>query len=144
VLIKEIPFLRIVVPLSLGILSGVYFHPGGILLTLFPVAALTGLSVSLLFNKYLVNIVYGSSLSVFLFFAGHILYRTEKEKLSSLDQVRREYICTVSDYPELRGNSLRVTARLKWIAAYLLQKGSPGNGFHARRFTETEMHSVEN
>ena len=125
-LIKEIPFLRIVVPLSLGILSGVYFHPGGILLTIFPIAALTGLLISLLFNKYLINIVYGSSLTVFLVFTGHILYRTEKEKLSSLDQVRREYICTVSDYPELRGKSLRLTAQLKYCTDD--KKNSPLSG----------------
>jgi len=116
VLIKEIPFLRIVVPLCLGILSGVYFPSGKIISAIFLVAALTGLVVSLLFNKYLVNIVYGAFLSVLLFFAGHLLYRTDKEKLSTLDQIRREYICTISEYPELRGKSLRVIARLKYDA----------------------------
>jgi competence protein ComEC len=127
VLLKEIPFIRIVVPLCAGILSGVYAHPGRLILVSVTVVAITGLVTSLFFNKYLVNFVYGASLSVLLVFAGHLFYRTEKGKLSTLDQVSREYICTVSEYPELRGKSLRVIARLRYIESKITAKQLHGS-----------------
>jgi competence protein ComEC len=112
VLNKEIPFLRIVVPLCLGILSGSGTHPGIILLTVILVIGVSGLLASLFFNKYIVNIIYGLSLSLLLFIAGHLLYKIEKGKLSVLEPVSKEYICTISDYPDEKANSYSITARL--------------------------------
>jgi competence protein ComEC len=112
VLHKEIPFLRIGLPLCCGIISGLYFHPDITFLIYISVIVISGFVISLWFNKYQANQIYGITLTISLFICGLILYTNEKNSLTVLKPSRTIFTCTVSDYPEEKGNSSRIIVKL--------------------------------
>jgi len=59
VLHKEIPFLRIGLPLCAGIVSGLYFKPDITILVIVCIVATTGFIISLFFNKHQSNVIFG-------------------------------------------------------------------------------------
>ena len=109
---KEIPFLRIGLPLCIGIISGLYFKPDKYFLLTACIVAFSGFCFSLFFNKCLANCIYGISLTFTLFTTGLLLYSNEKGKLSDLDTGEGEYLCTLSDYPQEKENSFSLIVRL--------------------------------
>lgn len=110
---KEVPFLRIGLPVCIGIISGLYIEPGIYFLAVSSVILISGFLLSLHFNKSHVNLVYGYFLTYSLFIVGLLLYSNEKKNLSDLEQTTCTYICTLSEFPEERENSYRLTVRLK-------------------------------
>jgi competence protein ComEC len=113
VLHKEIPFLRIGLPLCAGIITGLYVKPDTTLLVIACFIVMSGLAFSLFSNKYLVNTVFGFSMSVSLFLCGLLLYLNEKNSITTLKPEKSLFHCTVSDYPEEKENSMRLTVKLK-------------------------------
>ncbi|MFO7622114.1 MAG: ComEC/Rec2 family competence protein [Bacteroidales bacterium] len=111
-LLKEIPFLRIGLPLCVGIISGQWIRPDFIFLLVIAAVILIGLLTSLFFNKLQTNYIYGVSLTVALYASGLILYHNEKERLSVLPQEPSTLVCTVSEYPEEKENSFRIKVKL--------------------------------
>jgi competence protein ComEC len=112
VLIKEVPFLRIGLPLCLGIISGLYFKPDiNFLLSSF-IILIPLFSYSIFFNRYQTNRIYGPAIFISFFIAGTLLYHNEKSSLSNLNHEKAVYECTLSDYPETRENSIRLTMKL--------------------------------
>jgi competence protein ComEC len=95
-----------------GILSGQWIRPDFIFLLVIAVIILTGLLISLYFNKLQTNYVYGVSLTAALYTSGLVLYHNEKERLSVLQQEPSTLVCTVSEYPEEKENSLRIKIKL--------------------------------
>jgi len=112
VLHKEIPFLRIGLPLCLGIISGLYFKPDITFLSIAFFVIISGFLSSLLFNKYQVNLMFGLALTISFFVLGLILYNNEKGTLSTLKSEKTLIICTLSDYPEDKEKILRMTLKL--------------------------------
>jgi len=112
VLNKEIPFLRIGLPFCLGILAGSYLKPGGTFVVAVLLLAVAGFIISLFFNKYITNIIYGIALTVALWLAGLILYTNEKSRLSDLDPNPADYLCTLSEFPEEKANTYSMVVRL--------------------------------
>jgi competence protein ComEC len=112
VLHKEIPFLRIGLPLCSGIISGLYFKPDIVFLVLLVIFIITGFCISLFFNKYQTNIVFGFSLTISLFLCGLILYSNEKDSLSILEPEKSLFVCTLSDYPAEKEKSFMLTAKI--------------------------------
>ncbi len=109
---KEIPFLRIGLPVCLGIISGLYFKPDPIFLSVSLLIAVSGFILSIRFNKSLINLVYGYALTFSLFLSGLVLYTNEKERLSDLDPGTSEYLCTLSEYPEEKANSYSAIVKM--------------------------------
>ncbi|HEY5469047.1 MAG TPA: ComEC/Rec2 family competence protein [Bacteroidales bacterium] len=112
---KEIPFLRIGLPLCLGIISGLYFKPGIIFLVIGFIVIFSGFLFSLFFNKYQTNQVFGYTLTISLFLSGLILYTNEKNSISTLKPEKTIFTCTLSDYPEEKENSFRLNVKLNNI-----------------------------
>jgi competence protein ComEC len=112
VLNREIPFLRICLPLCAGIVSGLYFHPGSLFLLISAIIILAGFCASLFFNKFLTNRIYGIFLTVALFTCGLLLYNNQKNNISKLEPVEALYSGILSDYPEEKENSFRLTVKL--------------------------------
>lgn len=124
---KEIPFLRIGLPLCAGIISGLYFKPDILFLVVIAVIICTGFIISLYFNKYQANHLFGISLTSALFIYGLLIYRNEKESLSELSGERTTYLCTLSDYPEEKGKSYMFAVKLNrkiTATGYEVVKGS--------------------
>jgi competence protein ComEC len=112
VLHKEIPFLRIGLPLITGIISGLYIKPGVTFLVIAIIIIISGFLISLFFNKYPANQVFGYTLTFSLFITGLILFTNEKNSLSILKPEKTTFICTLSDYPEEKSNSYRLIVEL--------------------------------
>jgi competence protein ComEC len=112
VLHKEIPFLRLGLPLCAGIITGLWFTPGLLFLLVFAFLIVTGFSVSFFFNRFHNNLLFGITLSVTLFVSGILLYNNEKKRLTILKSQETTFICTLSDYPEEKASSLMLTTRL--------------------------------
>jgi len=111
VLNREIPFLRIVVPLCLGIVTGLGITPGDIFFMVSGASVVILFCISLLFNRQPVNHFHGFSLTVFLFLCGLFLYTKEKSRLSLLDHRETIFVGHLSDYPEEKEKSRRLTFR---------------------------------
>jgi competence protein ComEC len=112
VLNSEVPFLRICLPLCLGIISGKYFHPGitVCLILILPVSVL--LIISLFFNRRLANPFFGFAFCLSLVIAGLNLFTLERTSLSDLKQEPSVFSGVISDYPEEKENSMMITVRL--------------------------------
>jgi competence protein ComEC len=112
VLHKEIPFLRIGLPLCIGIISGLYIQPDTSILVIAGIIIISGFLLSLCFNKYLRNQVFGYALTLSLVITGLLLYTNEKKSISTLKSEKTTFICTLSDYPEEKENSYRLILKL--------------------------------
>jgi competence protein ComEC len=112
VLHKEIPFLRIGLPLCAGIVSGLSFKPDITFLVVACVIISSGFLLSLLLNNYKVNLIYGISLTCAFWLCGLILYTYEKSSLSTLKNESTIFVSTLSDYPEEKENTFMMRVNL--------------------------------
>jgi competence protein ComEC len=112
VLHKEIPFLRIGLPLCIGIISGLYFKPDSIFLLIVFIAISAVFTASLFYNNCRANIFFGIALTLALIIVGLILYQNEKNSISDLAPRQTILYCTVTDFPEEKANSYMMTLKL--------------------------------
>jgi len=112
VLNREIPFLRIGLPVCMGIISGLYLKPDLIFLAASLIFIITGFGISLLFNKRQLNILYGFPLTFSLYLSGLMLYINEKNSLSDLEPGPETYLCSLAEFPEEKDKSFRIIVRL--------------------------------
>lgn len=110
---REIPFLRIGLPLCAGIVCGYYFSPGIIFFISSAVIILAAFSLSLLYNRHLSNPVFGIALTFTLFIAGLLLYNEEKSSLSALPDEETWFSGYLTDYPEEKENTFKMTFRME-------------------------------
>ena len=109
---REVPFLRIGVPICIGIISGHYFKPGYIFIAISLIVVVAGFGIALFFNKNLINKIYGYPLSCSLFLCGILLYTIEKKNLSVLEPVPSIFLCSLSEFPEEKNNYMSFIVRL--------------------------------
>jgi competence protein ComEC len=115
VLHKEIPFLRIVIPLCTGIISGLYIETGPGNVIAIAAFIIVTLSLTKFLNKGLSDIPFGLYMTISLILFGHLMYSYEKNSFTKLNQEETDILCTLSDYPEERENSYRTKVRLNGI-----------------------------
>ena len=118
---KEIPFLRIGLPLCAGIITGLYFNPDITFLILALLFILAGFCISLFFNKYRSNYVYGLTFTASLYLIGLVLYTAEKRSIPYLKHESSQFICTLSDFVLEKEKTTRLEVKLN--------KMKSGNGF---------------
>ena len=109
---KEIPFLRIGLPLCAGIITGLYYKPDLRFLVILTIIILMGFVASLFFNKYTTNQIFGYSLTLSLYTTGLFLYSNEKDRISGLKPEETIFSCILSDYPVEKENTYLLTVRL--------------------------------
>ncbi len=113
VLHKEIPFLRICLPLCAGIISGLYLSPSYAVAIIAGLIILSAFSLSFFFNSRQANVIYGWALSGSLFLCGLLLYSREKNNISILQPEKTILAGIVSDYPAEKNKSILITLKLK-------------------------------
>lgn len=109
---REIPFLRICVPLCAGIASGLYYEPGIIFFGLSAIPVIILFFTSSRFNKYSENNLFWLPFSLSLYLLGLALYNNEKNSLSTLQTKPSTFLCTLTDYPEEKPKTLLLNVRL--------------------------------
>ncbi|MZP56839.1 MAG: DUF4131 domain-containing protein [Bacteroidales bacterium] len=112
-LIRENPFLRFVLPLCAGIVSGLYYSPDDIVFISAGALVVLLFISGLFFNRSLTNTVYGIALTSALFTLGSFLYRSEKENISVLGPGQALYSGILSDFPEEKPNTFSMILRLE-------------------------------
>ena len=112
---KEIPFLRICVPLIAGIITGYLIESVRAILIILCITIICGFIVSLFFNNRITNIVFGIIFSISVFTCGLILYNIEQNSITDLDQESTVFYSVVKDFPEKKDKSVMVTVKLKKI-----------------------------
>jgi competence protein ComEC len=109
---SEIPFLRLGLPLCAGIISGLYLKPDIVFLLTAGIIVTAGFILSLFFNRYQTNRIFGFTLLIALYISGLLLYTNEKNSLTTLKNEKTIFTCTLSDYPEEKENSFRLIVKL--------------------------------
>ncbi len=112
---KEIPFLRIGLPICAGIVAGLWLEPGKLFLTISVILLIVLFGISLMLREHTAGIFYGMALSVAFFVCGLIHYSNEKKSISVLDMTPSRFACTLSDFPEEKENSIKLEVRLNSI-----------------------------
>lgn len=98
--------------MCLGIVTGLYFRPGSVFTVTAVTLTVAGFLLSLFFNRYLYNVVFGCVVSVSLFLTGLFLYVSEKSRLSDLNPSLATYTGTLSEYPEEKEKTFSLVIRL--------------------------------
>jgi len=112
VLHREIPFLRIILPLCAGIISGYFFHPETRFLILSAIPVILLFLASLHYNTSLANSLYGLALTSALYITGLFLYTEEKKSLSELYSEETVFSGILDNYPEEKKNSISIVLKL--------------------------------
>ena len=114
-LYRKIPFLRLIVPLCAGIVTGLRVCPGTAFIAVAASITVLLFCTSLFFNRYLTNVLYGTALSVSLWLAGLILYTLEKGRISALAPDTAIIAGTLDEIPEEKENTWKMIVRLTGI-----------------------------
>ncbi|HPR73613.1 MAG TPA: ComEC/Rec2 family competence protein [Bacteroidales bacterium] len=109
---REIPFLRIILPLCAGIISGYFFHPETRFLILSAIPVILLFLASLHYNTSLANSLYGLALTSALYITGLFLYTEEKKSLSELYSEETVFSGILDNYPEEKKNSISIVLKL--------------------------------
>jgi competence protein ComEC len=112
VLTREIPFLRICLPLCAGIISGIYIEPDMALLISGALLIITGFFLSLSYNRSEINIIFGLTMSVSMFLCGLILFNNSRKSISALESKQSLFTCIISDFPSEKPGSYLLKAKL--------------------------------
>ena len=114
-LTREIPFLRICVPLCLGIFSGLYIHPGLPACIILIIISLSGLIISFFYNKRLTDTIFGVAFFILVFNLGLIMFTLYKGSISDLEPEKTIFSGVLTDYPENKTNSVMLSVKLNQI-----------------------------
>jgi competence protein ComEC len=115
VLHREIPFLRIIVPLCLGIITGLTVGPGRIFIAIMLIISFFLYILSLFYNRQLTNRVFGLAIFTCFFAAGLILLYLEQSRITTLEPEQSLFISTLSGFPEEKENTYMITVDLNSI-----------------------------
>jgi competence protein ComEC len=113
VLHKEIPFIRLLVPLCIGILAGYLTEiplSAGLAALMFSISLLI---LSLFFKTLHYNTLFGAALFVLLVSSGFINLRYELSLPDTLHPSETILLCRVKSFPEKKPNSYALTTELK-------------------------------
>ena len=110
---KEIPFIRLVVPLCLGILTGFLSEIAISPLIIMALAASILITITLFRKGVRDDVIYGTALSLLIFTAGFLLLRAELSSPSELDEGKTTtLLCRVKTFPEKKPASHAVMMKL--------------------------------
>jgi len=113
VLHKEIPFIRLVVPLCIGILTGYLSDTGVVPVIVTAVGAFILLAISLFRKRIRADVIYGTALNLILFSGGFLLLRTELTTPSKLNEGEViTLLCRVQSFPEKKPASHAIMTTL--------------------------------
>ena len=109
---KEIPFLRVVVPLCAGIITALYIDLSRFSFILIAIALAVSFSSTLINRRKNENILFGFAFTFSLMLLGNIMFSLEKNSITELRHEEQFFLCTLDDYPEKRENGYRAKVSL--------------------------------
>ncbi len=122
---REIPFLRICLPICAGIVCGSLYRPADIIFILSGVIVFVIFGFSLLKNRQPANPVYGVAFISAMFLSGMLLYTVHKESLTELGGGETIISGYIEDFPEEKEKTYKIILRMESVSA-------PGSHIPAR------------
>jgi hypothetical protein len=113
VLHREIPFLRIIIPLCFGIVAGLWLNPGMLFYYTSGVLILILFIFVRRFNNQLTNKYFGIVISLALIILGLALFSAEKKSITDLSAAQAWYYGCLDDYPEEKDNNFRLLFKIE-------------------------------
>ena len=109
---RDIPFLRLTVPLCAGVIMAEYIHGITLVAVAAGIVALTVMALRLQHSGYHSDIIFGVCMILFMITAGFVLRTWEGSRLSDLGSERQEITLRFSDYPGRGNSSCSLRARI--------------------------------
>lgn len=109
---RDIPFLRLTVPLCAGVIMAEYIHGITLVAVAAGIVALTVMALRLQHSGYHSDIIFGVCMILFMITAGFVLRAWEGSRLSDLGSERQEITLRFSDYPGRGNSSCSLRARI--------------------------------
>ena len=109
---REIPFLRLCLPLCAGVLVAEYLPHISVVAAATFILALVLMTIRLLHSGYQSDILFGAAILLFLVAAGYLLRTGERTRPSVLAGERQEVTLRLSEYPEKSNSGCSLKARL--------------------------------
>jgi competence protein ComEC len=116
VLTREIPFLRLTVPLCAGVLTAEYLPHMTAVAIAAAVTALAVMTVRILRSSYISDMIFGSALLLFMISSGYLLRTAERHRPSLLGEERQEVTLRLSGYPAGSNNGCSFRANIISVA----------------------------
>lgn len=120
---SKYPFLKMLIPLALGIWFGTFFDfntltPTVTVVIMVGLFVITDATVFLL-KSYRFNWLFGSVMAIYLFIAGHALVQVHEASVKqdyfrNFESDARHYVARVYDYPTERENSIKTVLELEY------------------------------
>ena len=115
--IREIPFLRLFVPLCGGVIVAVLLPRFAVAAGITALAAFLVMTLRLRRQGYSSDTLFGALLTIFIFFAGYLLRLNDLRRCSFLDESRQTVIVRLSEYPHKKNASYSFRATIVTVAA---------------------------
>lgn len=119
---KEIPFLRICVPLCSGVITGIYTGSDHLLPAIIISLAAVAFILSIVLRKYNDDHIFGIAVFLSFFITGWILCRIQKDSLSVLKKETSVFTCTLTDFPEEKEKNYTLILKIDAIIENSIRK----------------------
>lgn len=124
---REIPFLRICLPLCAGIVCGSLYRPAGIFFIVSGALLAAAFGCSLLRNRQLTNKVYGIAFTYAMFLTGLLLYTVRKGSLTELGGEETIISGYIEDFPEEKEKTFKILLRMESVITPVSQGPARGS-----------------
>jgi len=115
VLFREIPFLRLLLPLCLGVIIAEVAPGYDLIARIVSLVVFTALTIMLLRTIRITDTVFGAVIMIFIFACGYLLYENQKEKLSHLGENEQVFVLRLLDYPDKKASGYSFRARMESV-----------------------------
>lgn len=119
---KEIPFLRICVPLCSGVITGIYTGSEHLVPVIIISLAAIGFILSAIIRRYNDDHIFGIAVFLSFFISGWLLCRIQKDSISVLKNETSVFTCTLSDFPEEKEKSYTLILKIDAIIENSIRK----------------------
>lgn len=123
--IREIPFLRLFVPLCAGVIAGEMLPRFAVAAGITALCAFAVMTLRLSRKEYSSDTLFGALLAVFIFSAGYLLRLNDLSRCSHLAETRQAITVRLSEYPRKKNASYSFRAAIISVAGSDVPHGNP-------------------
>ena len=117
--LRKIPFVRLIIPLILGLITGFYFKISLNLIvnttSLLVIYFIIILFINKLSERYEFRLAFGVCVNIFIIVTGILLIKSKsdyQENISAKINIAEYYLCKINNHPETKSNSVKVLLRI--------------------------------
>lgn len=113
---NKIPFLRIIVPLCAGVITGLAVTPNRVFFIVAAIVAFTITAISFLKKPVFYSTLYGVAFSTTMFLTGLLLYTIEKNNITSFNTEETTISGVIDEYPVEKAKTYQIVVKLTHVS----------------------------